>query len=268
MQSFLQQLKQVLRRLRLSPLFTTITLITLAAGIGANTLVFSVVEGVLLKPLPYPDPSRLVGVWHTAPGIQIKDLNMAPSHYFIYREQGNSFQDVALYQGDSFSITGINEPEHVDGLDVTETLLPMLGVAPVAGRLFSAEDAQPSAPKTAMISYGYWMSKFGGDRSLVGRTILTDGDSRLVVGILPRSFHFLDYRDPAVVIPFQFDRAKMKLGNYSYNGLARLKPGVTLDQANADVARMLPIAYGVGALLMLMSVILIYADIVNPVKIT
>jgi predicted permease len=241
MQSFLQQLKQVLRRLRLSPLFTTITLITLAAGIGANTLVFSVVEGVLLKPLPYPDPTRLVGVWHTAPGIEIKDLNMAPSHYFVYREQGQTFQDVAMYQGDSFSITGVNDPEQVDGLDVTETLLPMLGVAPVAGRLFSADDIQPNAPKTAMLSYGYWMSKFGGDRSLVGRTILTDGDSRLVVGILPRSFHFLDYRDPAVFIPFQFDRAKTKLGNYSYNGLARLKPGVTLAQANADVARMLPI---------------------------
>jgi len=225
----------------MSPLFTTITLITLAAGIGANTLVFSVVEGVLLKPLPYPEPHRLVGVWHTAPGIQIKDLNMAPSHYFIYREQGKTFQDVAMYQDDSLSVTGVNEPEQVNALDVTETLFPLLGVAPVAGRLFSSEDAQPNAPKTAMIGYGYWMSKFGGDRSLVGRTILTDGDSRLVVGILPRSFHFLDYRDPAVVIPFQFDRSKMKLGNYSYNGLARLKPGVTLEQANADVARMLPI---------------------------
>jgi predicted permease len=241
MQSFLQQLKQVLRRLRLSPLFTTITLITLAAGIGANTLVFSVIEGVLLKPLPYPEPNRLVGVWHTAPGIQIKDLNMAPSHYFIYREQGQTFQDVAMYQGDSLSVTGVNEPEQVDALDVTETLLPLLGVAPVAGRLFSADDAQPNAPKTAMISSGYWMSKFGGDRSIVGRTIIADGDSRLIVGVLPRSFHFLDYRDPAIVIPFQFDRSKMKLGNYSYSGLARLKPGVTLDQANADVARMLPI---------------------------
>jgi len=241
MYSFTQQLKQVLRRLRLSPLFTTITLITLAAGIGANTLVFSVIEGVLLKPLPYPDPARLVGVWHSAPGINIKDLNMAPSHYFIYREQGQSFQDIALYQGDSLSITGLNEPEQVDALDVTEGMFPILGVTPIAGRLFSPEDGRPNSPKTAMLGYGYWMQKFGGDRSVVGRTIITDGDSRLIVGVLPRSFHFLDYRDPAVVIPFQFDRAKMKLGNYSYNGLARLKPGVTLDQANADVARMLPI---------------------------
>ena len=241
MQSFLQQLKQVLRRLRLSPLFTTITLITLAAGIGANTLVFSVVEGVLLKPLPYTEPDRLVGVWHTAPGIQIKDLNMAPAHYFVYREQGKSFQDVAMYQGDSLSVTGVNEPQQVDALDVTDTLLPLLGVAPVAGRLFSSEDAQPNAPKTIMLGYGYWMNKFGGDRSVVGRTIVADGESRLVVGILPRSFHFLDYRDPAIVTLYQFDRSKLKLGNYSYNGLARLKPGVTIEQANADVARMLPI---------------------------
>ena len=241
MQSFLQQLKQVLRRLRLSPLFTTITLITLAAGIGANTLVFSVIEGVLLKPLPYPEPNRLVGVWHTAPGIQIKDLNMAPSHYFIYREQGQTFQDVALYQGDSLSVTGLNEPEQVDALDVTATMFPLLGVTPVAGRLFSPEDDKPNTPKTALLGYGYWMRKFGGDTSIVGRTIITDGDSRLIVGVLPRSFHFLDYRDPAVVIPFQFDRSKTKLGNYSYTGLARLKPGVTLEQANADVARMLPI---------------------------
>jgi predicted permease len=241
MQSFLQQLKQVLRRLRLSPLFTTITLITLAAGIGANTLVFSVIEGVLLKPLPYPEPNRLVGVWHTAPGIQIKDLNMAPSHYFVYREQGQSFQDVAMYQGDSFSVTGVNEPEQVDGLDVTESLLPLLGVTPAAGRLLSAEDAKPKAPKVVLIGYGYWMSKFGGDRSIVGRTLIADNESRVIVGVLPRSFHFLDYRDPAIVAPYQFDRSTTKLGNYSYNGLARLKPGVTIEQANADVARMLPI---------------------------
>ena len=243
MHSFSQQLKQVLRRLRLSPLFTTITLITLAAGIGANTLVFSVIEGVLLKPLPYSEPDRLVGVWHTAPGIQIKDLNMAPSHYFVYREQGNSFQDVALYQGDSLSVTGLKEPEQVDGLDVTEGLLPLLGVAPVAGRLFSAEDARPNAQKTIMLGYGYWTSKFGGDPSVVGRTIVADGEPRLVVGVLPRSFHFpfLGYRDPSIVALYQFDRNKLKLGDYSFDGLARLKPGVTLEQANADVARMLPI---------------------------
>ena len=241
MQSFLQQLRQVLRRLRLSPLFTTITLITLAAGIGANTLVFSVIEGVLLKPLPYPDPSRLVGVWHTAAGFHTDDLNMSPSNYFVYREQSKTFQDVAIYQSDSVSVTGVGEPERVDALKVTDGLLPLLGVVPVAGRLFSRDDDLPNTPKTAMLSYGYWIRKFGGDRSVVGRTLITDGDSRLIVGVLPRSFHFLDYQDANVLTPFQFDRSKVNLGNFSYEGLARLKPGTTIGQANADVGRMLDV---------------------------
>ena len=241
MESFLQQLRQVLRRLRLAPMFTVITLITLAAGIGANTLVFSVVEGVLLKPLPYLEANRLVGVWHSAPGIQINELNMAPSNYFVYREQNQTFQDVGLYQGDSVSVTGIGEPEQVDSLRVSDGTLPLLGVQPVVGRLFSREDDLPNNPKTVILTYGYWTRKFGGDPSVVGRTLLVDGDSRVIVGVLPRSFHFLDWQDPAVITPFQFERGKTTLGNFSYEGLARLKPGTTIAQANADVARMLPI---------------------------
>ena len=241
MESFLQQLRQVLRRLRLAPMFTVITLVTLAAGIGANVLVFSVVEGVLLKPLPYPEANRLVGVWHAAPGIQINELNMAPSNYFVYREQNQTFQDVGLYQGDSVSVTGIGEPEQVDSLRFSDGVLPLLGVQPVFGRLFSREDDLPNNPKTVMLTYGYWTRKFGGDRSVVGRTLLVDGESRVIIGVLPRSFRFLDWQDPALVTPFQFERGKTFLGNFSYEGLARLKPGVTIAQANADVARMLPI---------------------------
>jgi predicted permease len=222
-------------------MFTVITLINLAAGIGANTLVFSVVEGVLLKPLPYHDANRLVGVWHSAPGIQINELNMAPSNYFVYREQNQTFQDVGLYQGDSVSVTGIGEPEQVDSLRVSDGTLPLLGVQPVVGRLFSREDDLPNSPKTVILTYGYWTSKFGGDPSVVGRTLLVDGDSRVIVGVLPRSFHFLDWQDPVVITPFQFERGKTTLGNFSYEGLARLKPGTTIAQANADVARMLPI---------------------------
>src|SRR6202451_2545050 len=119
MGTFTAQLRQVLRRLGAAPMFTAITLITLAAGIGANIVIFSVLEGVLLKPLPYPDPDRLIGVWHTAPGINIKDLNMAPSVYFIDREQNTTFQDIGAYNGDSLSVTGTGEPQQVHGLDVT-----------------------------------------------------------------------------------------------------------------------------------------------------
>src|ERR1700675_406599 len=124
MESFNSQLKQVLRRLGRAPMFTAITLITLAAGVGGNTVVFSVLEGVLLRPLPYPKPNELIGVWHTAPGINVLDLNMAPSNYFIYREQNKTFQDIGAYQGDSVSITGLAEPEQVDSLLVTDGTLP------------------------------------------------------------------------------------------------------------------------------------------------
>jgi hypothetical protein len=118
MESFKNQLKQVLRRLGRTPMFTAITLITLAAGVGANILVFSVLEGVLLKPLPYPKPEELVGVWLTAPGIQLKDAELSPSDYFIYREQNRTLQDIGLYAGDSMSVTGVAEPEQVRGLRV------------------------------------------------------------------------------------------------------------------------------------------------------
>ena len=239
---FSDQLRQVLRRLGRAPLFTAITLITLAAGVGANTVIFSVLEGVLLKPLPYPHSERLIGVWHQAPGINIPNLNMAPSMYFIDREQNTTFQDIGAYTGDSFSVTGIGEPEQVNGLDVTDGTLPLLGVVPAVGRLFTREDDSPGTPETVLISYGYWHQKFGGDSTVIGRSITADGKPRQIIGVLPQGFHFLDEKDAAIIAPFKWDRSKTKLGNFSYRALARLKPGVTMEQASADVARMLPIA--------------------------
>jgi predicted permease len=241
MSSFKNQLRQVLRRLGRAPMFTVITLITLAAGVGANTVVFSVLEGVLLKPLPYPHSEELVGMWHTAPGINLPELEMSPSNYFIYREQGRTFVDVGMYQGDSVSVTGVGEPEQVAALRVTDGTLTILGVQPVVGRSFSREDDSPGAPETVMLSYGYWRRKFGGNASVIGQTLVVDGKGHQIIGVLPKGFHFLDREDAALLTPLQFDRQKANLGNFSYDGLARLKPGVTVQQANADVARMLPI---------------------------
>jgi predicted permease len=241
MSSFKDQLRQVLRRLGRAPMFTVITLITLAAGVGANTVVFSVLEGVLLKPLPYPHSEELVGVWHTAPGLNIPELNMSPSNYFIYREQGRTFQDIGMYQGDSVSVTEIGEPEQVPALRVSDAMLPLLGVQPMLGRHFRREDDVAGAPETVLLSYAYWRRKFSGDASAVGRTLVVDGKGRQIIGVLPKGFHFLDQVDSALLMPFQFDRNKTHLGNFSYEALARLKPGMTLAQANADVARMLPI---------------------------
>jgi predicted permease len=238
---FGSQLKLVLRRLIHAPMFTVITLITLAAGVGANTVVFSVLEGVLLNPLPYPHAEELIGVWHSAPGINLKELNAAPSNYFIYREQSQMFQDIGLYTNDSVSMTGVGEPEQLRALDFTDGVLPILGVQPILGRSFTREDDSAGKPETVMLTYGYWRRRFGSSPSVIGQRIILDAKAREIIGVLPKGFQFLDEEDPALILPFQFDRNKTNLGNFSYRALARLKPGVTMQQASADVARMLPI---------------------------
>jgi predicted permease len=236
-------MRYVLRRLIHMPLFTTVAVVTLAIGIGANAAIFSVIEGVLLKPLPFPQADRLVSVGHTAPGINIKELGSAPFLYFTYRDESRTLEDTGLWQGDTASITGRAEPEEVESIDVTEGVLPALGVQMALGRPFSASDATPGSPETVILSYGYWRSKFGGDPSAVGQPLMVDGKPREIIGVLPERFHFLD-RKPAVLTPLQLDLAKTFLGNFSYQGIARLKPGATIAQANADAARMIPIAMG------------------------
>ena len=243
MAMLINQLRQALRRLGRAPMFTAITLLTLAIGVGANTVIFSVIEGVLLKPLPYPHADQLIGVWHTAPGINIKDLNMAPSIYFIDREQSTTLQDIGVYDGDAVNVTGTGQPQHLRGLDVTDGTLPLLGVTPTLGRLFTRKDDTAGSPETILISYAYWQQKFGGASSVIGTSINVDGRTRQIIGVLPRDFHFLDFPDASIVMPFQWDRTKIKLGNFSQRALARLKPGVTLQQASADMARLLPITF-------------------------
>lgn len=243
MNSFFSQVRQILRRLWRAPIFTIVTLITLAAGVGANIAVFSVVEGVLLKPLPYPHPESLVGVWHTAPGLNLYEVNMSPSNYFIYREQNRVFTDIGVYEGDSVSVTGQGNPEQVHALDVTDGVLPILGVPPMLGRWFNRADAQPGSPETAILGYAYWQDRFGADRSITGRVMRVDGKPRQIIGVMPREFRFLDGEQPALYLPFQFDRGKTTLGQFSYDGVARLRPGVTLEAANAEIARLLPIVF-------------------------
>ncbi|MGO8817359.1 MAG: ABC transporter permease [Terriglobia bacterium] len=241
MGSLTTQLKQVLRRLGRTPFFTAVTLLTLAVGIGGNTAIFSVLEGVLLKPLPYPHPEELVSTVLTAPGINLKGVSASPSTYFIFRDQSRTFQDTGITMGYSVNITGLGEPEHASGLLVTDGILPILGVTPMLGRSFTRADDSPGAADTVMLTYGLWRRKFGGDRGVIGKTITVDGKLRQIIGVLPQQFRFRDWRDLSLLLPLQLDRAKTHLGEFSYDGIARLKPGVTLAQADADVARMLPI---------------------------
>ncbi len=236
------ELRHVVRRLGRAPLFTSVTVATLAIAIGANTAIFSVLDGVLLKPLPYPHPEELVGLWHTAPGVNITDLNSAPFLYFTYREEGRTFRDVGLWTERAASVTGLAEPERVTVLRVTDGVLPLLGVPPLLGRVFSRQDDQAGRPPTVILSHGYWQTKLGGDPGVVGRRLTIDGEAREIIGVMPRHFRFLDVKS-ALILPMQLDRAKVLLGQFSYQSVARLKPAATIAQANADAARMLPISF-------------------------
>jgi predicted permease len=214
---------------------------TLALGIAANTAIFSVIQAVLLKPLPFHDPDQLVDVDHKAPGVNIEHAGSAAFLHFTYLDSARSFQGLGMWTPDTYSITGVGEPEEVRGLDVTDGVFPTLGVQPHLGRLFHRKDAEPNGAETVVLSYEYWQTRFGGDRTVVGRRILLDGRPREVIGVLSADFRFLDQK-PSVIVPIRLDRAQTKLGQFNFSGIARLKPGVTLDAATADLSRLIPVA--------------------------
>ena len=152
-------------------MFTATALITLAIGIGANTAVFSVVNGVLIRPLPYPQSEELVGVWHSAPGVGFKDgtVNVSPTLYLTYRDESRTFRDVGIWSRGGVTVTGLSEPEQVRSLFVTQGVLDAVGVPPALGRWFSREDDTPGTPETVLLTHGYWQRRFGGDRGVLGR---------------------------------------------------------------------------------------------------
>ncbi len=239
MGSYSQQFRYVLRALLRSPGFTIVTVATIGIGIGANAAIFSIVNGILLKPLPYPQPDRLVAVREISPVLDLKDLQLAPADYFTFREENKTFERFGIWTSNRVSITGLGAPEQIPSVTVTADTLPALGIHPVLGRWFSNKDDAPEASRTVLLSYGFWQRKFGGAPSAIGRSIHVDGNLCQIIGIMPAGFRLMD-QNADLIQPFRFDRAKTTLGNYSYEGIARLRPGVTLKQANADVARMIP----------------------------
>jgi predicted permease len=233
--------KYVLRRLRRAPLFTAIALITLAVAVGANAVIFSVVNGVLLKPLSYPNPDRLIAVDHLSQEMGFTKMGISPSIYFVYRDQNATLSDIGAYDGDELDVTGAGTPEHVRVLDVTDGTLPLMGVSPALGRVFTRQDDAPGAAQTVVLTYPYWQQRFGGASSVIGSSITVGGVPREIIGVLPRSFHFLDQKDPSLILPIQWDRAATALGSFNANAIARLKPGVSLQQATTDLERLLPV---------------------------
>jgi putative ABC transport system permease protein len=238
-----RDVRQAARRLARTPMFTVATLITLALGIGSNTAIFTIVNSALLKPLPFPEPDRLVGLWQTAPGVNIADLSASLADYLTYREESRTLADVALWKSTALTVTGLAEPERVDGLRATFRLLPMLGVQPILGRTVAERDDEVGSPDVVMLGHGYWQRRFGGDPGVVGRRITVDGTAREIIGVLPEGFWFMDVAHD-LMLPIRFDRSKVRLAGYNFPAIGRLRPGVSIEAANADVARMIGIELG------------------------
>jgi len=237
--------RYAVRGLRRSPLFTLVAVLTLAIGTGATTAVFSVVDGVLLKPLPYPKPDELVALWHEAPGAPgltavSGGLQISPSMLVTYRENNRSFASLGLWQPTGANITGIAEPEQVPAAYVTGDLLATIGVPPLLGRALNLDDEAPGKSPIFVLSYEYWQRRFGGDPNVVGKALTVNSAPAEIVGVMPKGFRLGDFA-PAVLGVFTIERSKLIPPPFCCNGVARLKPGVTIEQANGDIARMLPI---------------------------
>jgi len=241
----MRDLRHSVRMLHRNPAFAVTAILTLALGIGATTAIFSVVNGVLIKPLAYPEPEAVVRVGHSAlfGTTRTNNFPFSPQWFATYAENNRTFKEFGLWSSGVAALTGLGNPEQVNTLRVTQGFLPALGVQPAFGRWFSTADDRPGAPETVILSSGYWQRRFGGDRGVVGRVITLDSRSREVIGVMPARFSFSGYfQGPSadLILPLQLNLVQPP-PDFGYAALARLKPGVTLAQANADVARMLPI---------------------------
>ncbi|MEI9814440.1 MAG: ABC transporter permease [Acidobacteriota bacterium] len=247
--SFLEEIARnirlSLRSLRKNPGFASAAILTLAIGIGANTAVFSVVNAVLLKPLPYPDADRLISVQHTAPGAAgltsaSGDLRLSASMFFTYADRNRSFDAIGAWTSATATVTGQGEPEEVRTIGVTKGVLEALRVQPAAGRWFADPDQSPGAPRVGMLNYGYWQRRFGGDQLVLGKSITVGAQPMQIVGVMPAGFGVVD-TDADLILPFQFNRAQLILPGFFLRSVARLKSGVTVEAASADIARMVPV---------------------------
>jgi predicted permease len=241
MEDFFRDIRYGGRALLRAPGFTIVATLTLALGIGATTAMFSVVNGILLRPLPYPEQDRLIELVHEARGVGISRILASPAVYFGYRDHSHAFEAVGLWDWDAspVTVTGGGEPESVRSVEVTHEVLGMLGATPTLGRSFGSSDDVPEAAPTAVISHAYWQRRFGGGDP-IGRTLVVDGIAREVIGVLPDGFRFFDYAAD-IFYPMQLVRSEAGFPQGDGRGLARLKPGVTLEQANVDVRRMIPL---------------------------
>ena len=235
MESLIKDIKYGIRGLVKRPGFTAIALITLALGIGANTAIFSVVNAVLLRPLQFKDPEQLVIVWEDASFAGFPRNTPAPANYVDWKNQNQSFADMAASAETSFNITGDGEPERVAAHAVTANFFPLFGVQPLIGRSFLPEEDQPGAAKVALLSQSLWQSRYGGDRNVINRDIQLNGEKHTVIGVMPAGFQFME-SEVRLWVPLAMSAEDMaNRGGHYLKVVARLKPGVELTQAQADM---------------------------------
>ena len=235
MSDLLHDLRYAVRTQLKNPAFTIVAVIALALGIGANTAIFSVVNTVLLRPLPYKDPERLVMVWEDASKHGYPRDTPAAANFVDWRDQNQVFESMAAIADESFNLTGAGDPERLEGRRVSANLFPMLGVEPQIGRVFTAAEDQPGSGNVVVLSYGLWQRRFGGDPSIVGKPLTLNGNSYTVVGVMPARFQFPTSDDQAWV-PIALTSQQAANRNRHYlQVIARLKPGVTLPQAQTEM---------------------------------
>ena len=237
---FWQDVRYGVRTLRKSPGFAVIAILTLAIGIGANTALFSVVNGVLLNPLPYAQPDRLVALYARA--NEFNKFSISYPNFLDWSRQNHSFSSLAAFRGETFTVTGIGEPERLDANMVSATFFPLLGVNPIIGRNFEEKEDQLGAARVALISEGLWKRKFGAAADIVGKSIRLDGNLYTITGVIPATFHYQNdnYHSKAeVYVPLgQWNNPlfRDRRTGMGMNAVGRLKPGVTLAQANSDMS--------------------------------
>ncbi len=239
-----QDLSYSLRMQRKTPVLTGVMVLSLAIGIGANSAIFSVVDALLLRPLPYPQPERLVAIWLHSPGIGIFRDWPSPGQYVDIQNENHSFKDMSISRLASWVLTGGERPQRIEGMRTSSSLFRILGATPLSGRLLGPADDNPGKPPVAILSYGLWKRLFGSDPTIIGKGITLNGNQFLVTGVLRPDFRLNTEVMPAeepmerielfVPLPLGPDAAQRR-GDENYNLLARLKPGVSAKQAQADI---------------------------------
>jgi predicted permease len=238
MRNLFSDLQLGFRILRRNPGFTVTAILLLALGIGANTAIFSVVNAVLLRPLPYQDSSRIMQIWHVPPAKSFPGMTLfsvSPANYLDWQSQNHSFEDMAAYGGARFNVGGKERPESIQAAPVAPGFFSILRVQPILGRGFTPDDDRPSQGHVVVLGNALWRERYGADPGVVGRNIVLDGETYTVIGVMPRTFNFPSWAQLWTPLAWTDERRAVR-GNHNYQVIGRLKPGVDIRAAQAELS--------------------------------